>query len=404
MATTRREIVSECQIDVMAFFVKHRHVWGSEWNQLVKLGVQGATTLSEGPAADTDSRNPFYLGIKQCGSFVNKSLTFGNNFIWQRYFCIPSTPGNGDWTATDLSYYPNGPSLSAVQHRLYGPRCARLPHILNGFTSVNQANADGLTRGYSQDDWGVDVDLVGGLFDIRDLEQIKSRYKSVQQQNYFAQFYNDVMNEKWGTKVNTDADPRPDFLGRTTQFVSGFDVNGTDDATLGSFVGKTEDRINFKMPRKIFMEHGNLWIVALARFPLVHYDEQHPILASANPDTKLILGDPQIWQAEPVVAFDPAQWLAGGSSFSPDIDLYQQPYGQEMRYQPNRIHPNYEQLNGYPFIAWDGTSDDFNYYGANDYDDTFLSSELEHWRASMSVKVTRFTQLPKVTSSIMAGA
>lgn len=405
MATTRREIVSECQIDILAFFVKHRHVWGQEFIDAAKLGAQALQSLSAGPAAAADSRDPFYLGIKTCGANLNKSLTFGNNFIFQRYFAVPSTRGNGSFDADDMNFYPNGASPEAIQHRQYGPRCARLPHILCGGTRVNQQNADGLIRGWGQTDWGVNVDLIGGIFDIKDLAIIQSRYKSIQEQNYFAQFYNDIMDEKWGSKINSDADPRPDEIGRSTQFVSGHDVDGTDDATLGSFVGKTASRLQFNMGRRFFAEHGNLWIMMLCRFPLVHFNEQHPLLADSTPDVKLTLGDPEIWKGEPIIAFDPGRWMAGGSLYTPDIDFAQMPFGQELRYQPNRIHPRFQALFGYPFIAWDTPSDnDWNYYQANEYDDTFQSSELEHWQAHLSVGCVRYSNLPGVSEHIMAGA
>lgn len=411
LATTRKEIVSECQVDILAFFVKHRHVYGTTWSDYIKLGIQNDLPLAAGPAIQAGARDCFYLGIRECDANVNRALIYGQNFIYQRYFAVPTTETNGMKAHTDLLYYPD--SLTNSDHintRRFGQRAARLPHILNGGTIVNGIHADGLLRTTSTDDWGLQlpagVPPATAVLDIRDLKSLRSRYKSVQQQNYLATFYNDVMEEKWGVhSINSDADPRPDYLGRVTTFVSGADVNGTDDATLGSFVGKTLDRISFRMGRKIFLEHGNLWIMILPRFPLVHTREQHPLLARAQPDKKLLFGDPDIWSGEQPVAFDPGNWMAGGSVYAPNVDTIAQPYGQEYRYQPNRIHPVFEQIPGYPFTRWDtALNNDWYYYVDNEYVDTFQTSQLAQWQAHMNVTAFRYSGIPAASTSIFAGA
>lgn len=410
LAPTRKEIVSECQIDIMAFFVPHRHVWPDEWPTIVTEGLQSTTTVTAGPNT-SGATDCFYLGIKQAGSVLNRALVHGYNAIYQRYFAVPSTTSNGTWTFTATQFYPTADTSDHRHHRLYGARAARLPHILNGATIVNQGNAGGFTRDYTSSDWGVEIpqdtpNPGTALLDIRDLKGIQSRYRSVQEQNYFAQFYDDVIGQKWETDgVNTDADPRPTYLGRDTHFVSGTDVNGTDDATLGSYVGKTIDRLSFKLPRRFMPEHGNVWIMMLPRFPLVHTDEQHPLLVNPFVANKLLLADPAVWAGEPVVPFNPADWLAGGSVFSPSVDAVQQPFGQEYRYQPNRIHPVFEQIPGYPFTAWDtATANDWYYYKDNEYADTFQTSQIAQWQAHMSVACTKFSSIIDPKNSIFAGA
>lgn len=420
LAPTRKEIVSECQIDICAFFVKHRHIYTDrsfgptnpiDWVKVVGEGLQTQVpVLPAGPAVNADSRDPFFLGIRTCGATINKALLNGYNFIYQRYFAVPSTTGNGTWNFVDLDFYPNGTTSELINHRRYGARAARLPHILNGGTFLG-GSAGGLNRGYFSTDWGVEIPQdtpVPGtaLLDIRDLKAIQSRYSSIQEQNYFSAFYDDVIQQKWDTKgVNTDADPRPDYLGRATQFISGSDVNGTDDATLGSYVGKTLDRVGFRMPRRFFAEHGNVWIMMLPRFPMLHTKEQHPLLATAVPDNKLLLADPRVWSGEPVVAFDPGNWMAGGSAFIPDVGSIQQPYGQEYRYQPNRVHPHFETIPGYPFSSWDTiNAREWYYYNDNEYADTFQTSQIGQWQAHLSVGVTKLSTVIDPRQSIFAGA
>jgi len=412
LAPTRKEIVSECQIDICAFYVPHRHVYGQDWIDSVSQGIQDNVPMPAGPAVDADSRDPFYLGIHTCGATVNAALNYGYNAILNRYFMVPTTSSNGYMGGVNYAFYPNGTTSEAKNTRSYGARIARLPHILNGAVIVNQSvNAGGFNRSYTEADWGVQIpqdDPAPGtaLLDIRDLKSIQSRYRSIQEQNYFAAFYNDVVAQKWDTKgVNTDADQRPTYLGRNTQFISGSDVNGTDDATLGTFIGKTLDRIGFNLPRRLFPEHGNVWIMMVPRFPLVHTREQHPLLATAQNDQKLLLADPGIWAGEPVVAFDPNIWLSGGAGWTPDVEAMQQPYGQEYRYQPNRVHPVFDIIPGYPFTDWNAsTFNEWYYYVDNEYADTFQTSQIAQWQAHMSLAVTKFSSVVDPRTSITAGA
>lgn len=159
-APTRKEIVSECQIDICAFYVKHRHCYGDDdWIELIGSGLQLDLPVPVGYTANADSRDPFYLGIKQCGTTVNRALVEGINRIYQRYFAVPSTDTNGTWAFANTAFYPNGTTSDLRNTRHFGPRAARLPHILNGGTPVNvTTGADGrVVRNYTDDDWGVEI-------------------------------------------------------------------------------------------------------------------------------------------------------------------------------------------------------------------------------------------------------
>lgn len=412
LAATRKEIVSECQVDICAFYVKHRHVYGNEaWINFVAGSPQNPNVLP-GYSVDPDYNNPFYLGIRQCGVQLNLALMRGYNFIFSRYFQVPSIASpemisvktvNGD--PDQLDFYPTNETW-ADNMRRYGTLAARLPHILNGYNMLGQG-AGGFTNSLSAADYGVVINDTSpdvGLLDIRDLAQIQGRYRTVQAKNWFAQFYTDVLEERFGTTVNTDADMRPDYLGRTTQFLSGTDVNGTDDATLGSYVGKTLDRVSFNMGRRAFPEHGNVWIMAVLRYPMLHTKEQHPLLATAVPNGQLLLSDPDIVTNEPTIPFDPGNWMAGGSVYTPNANA-QIPYGQEYRYQPNRVHPNFEIIPGYPFTQWDTiNSEEWAYYNNDEYKNTFQTTQIGQWNAHLSVAMQRYTTMPGIGKSIFAGA
>lgn len=413
LAPTRKEVVSECQVDICAFYVKHRHVLGNqEWVDFLRSTPQTANPFT-GVAVAADYRDPFYLGIKQCGATVNKALLRGYNFIYARYFMVPASLQNGEGTYSisesnnGLDYYPTNEGF-AKNYRRFGALAARLPHILNGANILNALGTGFQMSQFDANDWGVlinDTTPNVGLLDIRDLAKIQARFKTVTKGNWYAQFYNDVLQERYHTKgVNTDADKRPDYLGRVTINLSGHDVDGTADATLGSFIGKTLGRLHFNMNRRFFPEHGNLWLMMVPRFPLVHTKEQHPLLTNPTPNGQLLAADPALVAKMPPVNYDPAQWLAGGSVFTPSGNIVQ-PYGQEYRYQTHRVHPVFEQIPGYPFSQWDSTQPwDWYYYRNNEYADTFQTSQVAQWQAHLRVDMTRYSSLPSIESSIFAGA
>jgi len=415
LAPTRKEIVSECQVDVYAFYVKHRHVYPEDqWVSFLRRGPQTTNVFDSIPVAAA-YRDPFYLGIKQSDTTLNSALVRGYNFIMARYFLVPNTNTNGEMNAqvvpndlTFLNFYPTNETW-ASNMRKYGAVIARPPHILNGANRLNTYGTANNESKLTDEDWGVlinDDSPNVGMLDIRDLASIQSRYKTVQEANWFAQTYNDVLQKRYNTGgVNSDADKRPDFLGRKTFMLSGKEVDGTDDATLGQAVGKTLGRVDFSMPRRVFKEHGNVWIMMSLRYPLVHTKEQHPLLARSNPEAQLFMGDPTLWAAEQPVAFDPSQWMAGGSVFVPNVNQLAQPYGQEYRYQPNRIHPNFEAIPGYPFTQWDTTnSNNWYYYFNDEYKETFQTSQIGQWAAHLEVNTTKLSSIPDPIKSPFAGS
>lgn len=410
LAPTRKEIVSECQIDVCGFYVPHRHIYGDDWVSWLNEGPDSTVAFPAGVAIPPEVNNAVYLCINNSNPTIPLHTIEGYNRIFQRYFAVPNTGATGqdDQTFfTDLDYYPLTVNDNHNRYRYYGKTAARLPHILNGMTPVdNDITAAGFTLDLNADDATV-TDLPGDAsFDIRDLKLIQSRFQSETETTYFAAWYNDLLQTKWGTTVNIDADQRPEFLFRETMYVSGQDVNGTDDATLGSYIGKTLAPIQMRMRRKVFMEHGMLWIMALPRYPLVHCDEVHPILqqqfGGANYD--YITADPVRYKALQPIPFTPARYLSNSPVFTPSATLME-PYGQHYRYQTNRVHPHFRDIPGYPFAKFNpATEDTWYYYADNEYFDTFQTTQLAQWQMHLRMKCEKFSNVPGPLSSIFVGA
>lgn len=405
MAATRREVASELQTKIAVFYVKHRHVYGSTWRDFVKQGLDETYTWT-GYNVAASYRDASFLALASCPATLPKWRVEGYNRIYDRYWKVPSTYSNGqdghDDTA-NFAFFPTN-ETGSDEYRQYGKLLPRLPHVLNGMNLVSDALTG--TAGYEFRDL-TDADAqvaAASTLDIRELEQIKARYKSELETSWFASFYSDIMNKRFGTTPNRDADERPELCFVEKSWISGHDVDGHDDATHGSVIGKTTGRIGFNMPRKTFDEHGALWIMLAVRPPMVHVDETHPLDFVVNPSAKQLLTcDPAVWAAEPPVQFDPREWT--NSNHDDGISTVKQAYGQHFRFHPNRTHPRFNEIPGY-FVSkhTDTTLNKYWYHFNNEYDDCFQSWQMAHFQVYGSMTTKAFRHVPAALSSIYSGA
>lgn len=409
LAPNRKEIVSECQVDTCAFFVPHRVVYGQDWVDFVDAGPDESKTFTGYPIP-AQYRFADYLTLPTVGASINKALLQGYNRIHYNYYSVPSYLFNADNTQANsdpmnFEWFPTN-EAGADNCRKYGRLAARLPHVLNG---GNMTDASGQAGYEAQDLNPLDqqVPVTAGVFNLTDLAQIQSRYKTETQSAWFAHFYQDIMREKFGSDISADADPRnlrPTLLMRQTDMLSGTDIDGTDDATLGTFQGKTMERTRFHMPRKFFGEHGFVYILKLLRYPLVHVREVHPLLQKVDWTYDEVVGDPERLANLAPVQYDPSPWLAGGSTFPNYSYSIKEPYGQHYRFQNNRVHSNYQNIPGYPFSKWNGANPrDWYYYQDNEYAETFQTAQIGQWQSQRRVSVDKFSLVPGVTASIFAG-
>lgn len=252
LAPNRKEIVSECQVDICAFFVPHRIVYGQPWIDMLKQGPDAVPAFT-GIAIAAAYRNASYLTLPSTNATINRSLLEGYNRIWYNFYSVPSFAANPDSPGTLNNVFTWFPTTEpgAENCRLYGRLGARLPHVLNGGNAVNQAFPGWETQDLTDAD--AQVPVVGGVMDIRDLAQIQSRFEDEASRAWYEHFYQDVMKGQWGTEVGPDTDPsnlRPHMLMRATHMMSGTDITGAGDANMGTFQGKTLERLSFNMPRK----------------------------------------------------------------------------------------------------------------------------------------------------------
>src|SRR5207248_5343319 len=78
------------------------------------------------------------------------------------------------------------------------------------------------------------------------------------ERDYFMQRYHDVISS-FGGKTSYDADNRPLLVMRSNLWASGYDVDGTDQTSLGQFSGRVQQTYKHSVPRFFVPEHGTMF-------------------------------------------------------------------------------------------------------------------------------------------------
>jgi hypothetical protein len=381
LSPLRKEIVMDCKIDIAVFYIPNRHIYGDDWQNFIRQGADETVTFTGVANADTDFSLE-YLGLPNAPASVNRALAEGYDEILYRYF----------WQH-DIVTPAVGTIPTAGDEREFGKTVQRLPHPIT--THVDNVAGSDASSGVDASDYQV---ASASVLDIRALDQIKGRYKSELQRKWFDQNYDDILKSGWKGGASVDADQRPTLIWRDSQWASGYDVDGTDDATLGSYIGKTMVPISFKMPRKYFPEHGRLWFVCVPRFPFVHVNESHYFDQNVNLSYLDLACDSNLVSREPPVAFDSSRYITTGTS----VAGQEEPFGQWYRHEPNRIHGRFRNIQGYPFVTTNSTTD-MHKAALGEYDSYFAQSALGHWQVHSKIKNVCLRSCPTPEQSIFAG-
>src|SRR5438093_460334 len=75
--------------------------------------------------------------------------------------------------------------------------------------------------------------------EIMGLQAAYANLHTDQERDYFMQRYHDVISS-FGGKTSYDADNRPLLVMRSNLWASGYDVDGTDQTSLGQFSGRVQ--------------------------------------------------------------------------------------------------------------------------------------------------------------------
>src|SRR5260221_13428862 len=105
-------------------------------------------------------------------------------------------------------------------------------------------------------------------FVIMGLQAAYATLHTYQERDYFMQRYQDAISS-FGGKTSYDADNRHLLVMRSTLWASGYDVDGTDQTSLGQFSGRVHKPTNDPAPRSFVLALGALLLLPLLRFRLV---------------------------------------------------------------------------------------------------------------------------------------
>lgn len=396
LSPLRRALALDCRIDIATFFIPHRHIYGQDWIDFTKAGTNSTTELDA--ITDPSALGNVYGFIPGVGGATGhkpyKHLYAGYCQIYNQYWRVPNIDDPGD-----LMDETTIPTDQAVLD--YGQPVARLPVLLstNPKDITDPAYAD------------VSVDVGGtdafSLFDVRAAMQ---SLKSNIQRDWFSERYRDILSQVTGSStVSTDADQRPTLLMRSSNWMSGYDVDGTDDATLGQYAGKSQTLVTHRMPSKYFNEHGCLWTVCALRFPPIFNGEIHPMnnyspVSGPYASYENIFGDPDVATARTPQAWSMNAFVAQGKTQT----IGYMPHSQWYRTQPSWTHPKFHNIAGYPFIdtinsPTSGVPRWMAYEQPGDYD-MFQSTELAHWNVVSKFNVHSKRIIPPASYSIFTGA
>ena len=378
LSPLRRNLTMDAKVDLFYFFVPYRHIYGDTWIDFIKEGVDETQTF---PSINFSNTNRSALG----GPYTQVRplwLQAGYNRIWNRYFRHPTADGD---IKEDTDQFANN------EEAIWGYGCAFLPTIWNTPIEPEVDSAD------------TNVAVTSGEWDLLDFARQQARLTTERRREFYAQRYNDVLARTFGSNVNTDADERPTLLMRNSFWLSGYDVDGTGDASLGTYTGKAATIGRINMPHRFFPEHGTLWCMALVRFPTVHEKENHYLTKIADPSYTQWAGDPD------VVANEGPETVNLQDYFNTDGGIYNTdqgiaPYAQWYRTHPNHVHFSLDQANGFAFIDTQLSNKQIaRYHTFATYDRTFQTTQFGHWQYYARHSVDANRVIPPVESSIFAG-
>src|SRR5438046_6796549 len=82
---------------------------------------------------------------------------------------------------------------------------------------------------------------------------------------------------------------------RSNLWASGYDVDGTDQTSLGQFSGRVQQTYKHSVPRFFVPEHGTMFTLALVRFPPTATKEIQYLNAKGALTYTDIAGDPVLY-------------------------------------------------------------------------------------------------------------
>lgn len=376
LSPLRRGLAIDSNVDYFTFYIPYRHVYGQTWIDFMKKGVD-ATPL---PTVTTSQYldHTAYLGT------INPDTRIMPKFLHQSYLNIYNNYFKAPWMPDRTEANPS--NLGEDDAR-YGFRCCHLKTIWSAPLPPQTEIAREMTTGSTT------IDIMG-------LQAAYAKLHTDQERDYFMQRYRDVISS-FGGKTSYDADNRPLLLMRSNFWASGYDVDGTDQTSLGQFSGRVQQTFKHSVPRFFVPEHGVIMTLALVRFPPTATEEHHYLIGKGSLTYTDLAGDPTLVGNLPPREITMGNlFRAGGSGTDQKFKVAESIW---YRYHPSYVDPAYHLLEGFPFIQNrpTGNMTERVLIRHQDYDQCFQSTQLGQWNAQAKFNISVYRSIPTVRDSIM---
>lgn len=385
LSALRRNLSLDPCVDILSFYIPHRHIYGDDWIDFMKAGPSNPEGTPSQLGDNGVQVYPKWMGVLGLSSEIEESETpytvpkwrvEGYNKIFNNYFKRPDDQ--------DLDV------LLEVDSR--GLRCA---HLKNLWSAPLNRSAQAQYGDYDT------IDVTDGTLSVFRLTEQVAALHGQQEKDYFDQRYRDVMKNNFGGSTTADVDQRPTMLNRQTYWASGYDVDGTSEVSLGQYTGRVDFSFNFKTPRKFIPEHGAVWTVAVVRYPSIVVGENHFLSMNANPTYEEIAGDPLVSGNAPVFPITDAEVFSGRDIASPrSFDVAHDAWYRE---HPSYVHSRFGELQGFPFLNYNpaGILTNQFYISPSYYDSIFQSSQTLQWSIYARSNARVIRRVPSARDSIM---
>tara|TARA_Y100001960_G_C14777183_1_gene884029 strand:+ start:1164 stop:2510 length:1347 start_codon:yes stop_codon:yes gene_type:complete len=396
LSQLRRGLAVDANVQLYTFYIPYRHIYGDKWTDMMKDGIT-STPIAENDVVSSPTWRLSFLALN-----TNSTLVGGSYYtlpvhlrkmyqkIYNEYFKLP-WEADDERTLAQICYgganQPEGD---------YGFFCGHMKAIWNTMLPPDKA-ADNQTNSA--------LGTVSGdeaIIDLRSFNQSLGQLHSDEERTYFTERYRDIM-EGFGGYANPDVDERPKLLMRSELWASGYDVDGTDQTTLGQYSGRVQQNFSHRVPRAYIPEHGMVWTMALVRFPPILATEAHYLNKQSSITYENIAGDPAIVGNATRKTVKMSDLRSMGVTYDDSFDM---PHSQWYRTHPNTIHGDYNNLQGFPFLDNYGVRaiqsiDEMKKVYNAPYDQMFITNQLGHWNMQAKNNVTVMRNLPSARDVIM---
>lgn len=236
----RRPLALDFKVDVFAFFCPYRFAYGEEWISHIEEGMRSTRTFP------TFSVTDGFDALMAHRQTLPLHLWHDYANIWNCYFRDPSQ--------AELSL--TTPLTDSVT-------------TINGLNTAHLKGWGTAQSHMDATDGNELVSVTSGNIKFSDIQRAQSRVKAENFRDFYSSRYVELMASLGGSPPSDYSDNVPELVWRDSLWLSGYDVNGTSGAQLGASVGKGVGMLNLRIPRRLFTEHGTLYVFAVMRLPPV---------------------------------------------------------------------------------------------------------------------------------------